>query len=86
MANVCQCDNCKKIIGEDEIKINLIGYEVSQNRRKRKMPMGYSVGIPQDFCSFDCLAEWAMNEQKMLDGYIVLANKMEQKATEKGCK
>lgn len=80
MANVCQCDNCKKIIGEDEIKIKLTGYEVSQNRRKRKIPMGYSVGFPQDFCSFDCLAEWAMNEQKMLDDYIELVNNMEQKS------
>lgn len=80
MAKVCQCDNCKKIIGEDEIKINLIGYEVTQNRRKRKIPMGYSVGIQQDFCSFDCLAEWALNEQKILDDYIELANKIEQKS------
>lgn len=83
MANVCQCDNCKKIIDADDIKIKLIGYEVSQNRRKRKQPMGFGLMKPEDFCSFKCLAEWAMNEQKLLDDYIELGQKYDEKALER---
>lgn len=78
MAMVCQCNNCKKIIGKDDIKINLIGYKVSHNAFSTQMPKGYAIGIPEDFCSFGCLAEWATEKQKMLDEYIELANKYEK--------
>lgn len=75
MGYVCQCDNCKKLIGEDDIKIKLIGYEVLQNRKKRKQPLGYGVYVPADFCSFTCLSQWAIEQQKMLDDYIELGKK-----------
>lgn len=77
MANVCQCDNCKKIIEENDIKINLIGYNVTQNLKSSKMPKGYEIKIPQDFCSFNCLSEWALKEQETLDEYKELAKKYE---------
>lgn len=79
MASVCQCDNCKKIIGDDDIKIKLNGYEVSQNRRKRMYPMGYGIGKPEEFCSFTCLAEWATKEQEVLNDFKELGKKYEEK-------
>lgn len=78
MANACQCDNCKKIIGDDDIKIKLLGFEVSQNRKKRKLPAGYGIQHPEDFCSFECMAEWALNQQILLNDYKKLAEKYEK--------
>lgn len=73
MAMVCQCNNCKKIIEKDDIKINLLGYKVSHNSSSKKLPMGYGIEIPEDFCSFNCLSEWAKEQQKLLDDYMELA-------------
>lgn len=69
MAKAYMCDHCKKLITEDDIRISLSGYCVHQNEKSDKMPRGYGVGIPQEFCSFSCLAAWAQDQQGMLDDY-----------------
>ena len=48
------------------------------------MPKGYSVGIPEEFCSFTCLANWADKQQKMLNDYKQLCKKIFYHPTEKG--
>ena len=72
MAKAHMCDQCKKLITEDGVRISLSGYVVMDARKKRR---GYSIRQPQDFCSFTCLAAWANEEQKMLDDYLILAEK-----------
>ena len=39
------------------------------------MPKGFSIGKPEDFCSFDCLSEWAQEQQKLLDEYMEISEK-----------
>lgn len=46
-----------------------------QNRESENMPKGFSIGKPEDFCSFTCLSEWALAQQKLLDEYIEIAEK-----------
>lgn len=72
MAKAFSCDNCGKLITDKDIRIVLNGYEIMQNRENGEMPKGYDIGKPEEFCSFNCLSEWALNEQKMLDDYLKL--------------
>jgi hypothetical protein len=78
------CDNCKKAITENDLRITLSGYTVHENEKSASMPKGYSVGIPEEFCSFTCLANWADEQQKMLNDYKQLCKKRFDHPAEKG--
>ena len=67
MAKAHCCDQCGKLIKESDIHINLDGFSVLQNRENNEMPKGFSIEHPEDFCSFTCLSEWALEQQKLLD-------------------
>lgn len=69
MAKAYMCDHCKKLITEDDIRITLSGYTVYQNESCGDMPQGYGIGFPEEFCSFTCLSEWAIQQQALLDDY-----------------
>lgn len=73
MANAHCCDVCGKLIKDSDIRITLNGFSVIQNRENNDMPKGFSIGKPEDLCSFDCLSEWALETQKMLDEYKEIA-------------
>lgn len=75
MAKAYMCDQCKKLITEDDIRISLNGYIVHHNDRNKEMPKGYEIRKPEEFCSFSCLSEWAIEQQKLLDDYLNLAEK-----------
>ena len=57
MAKAYSCDECSTLITDKDIRIELKGYEVFQNRENRKMPKGYAIGKQEEFCSFTCLAK-----------------------------
>mgnify|MGYP003302310371 CR=1 FL=1 len=63
MADAKICDNCKKVI--EDIRITIKGYKV-----ETKEKLGYEVNRIEDFCSFNCLSEYAIEEQKLLDEII----------------
>lgn len=71
MAKAHCCDQCGKLIKESDIRINLDGFSVLQNRENNEMPKGFSIEHPEDFCSFTCLSEWALEQQKLLDTYYI---------------
>ena len=73
MAKAHCCDQCGKLIKDRDIRIILGGFSVLQNRENNDMPKGFSIGDPEDFCSFTCLSEWALEQQKLLDEYIEIA-------------
>lgn len=79
MAKAYMCDLCKKLISESDVRIRLFGYTVNHNENKARMPKGYSVSLPEEFCSFRCLANWADEQQKILDDYEQLCKDTEQK-------
>lgn len=60
---------CKKLIKDSDIRITLNGYTVYQNAESNKIPKGFTVVKPEDFCSFDCLSTWALQNKKILDEY-----------------
>jgi hypothetical protein len=78
------CDHCKRAITENDLRITLLGYTVHENEKNHLMPKGYSVGMPEEFCSFTCLANWADEQQKMLNDYKELCEKKFAHPTEKG--
>ena len=86
MAKAFVCDCCKKTMTGNDIRISLSGYKVSHNLQNNKMGKGYSIGFPEDFCSFDCLAKWANKQQLILNGYMEIVAKRygEGKAELKG--
>lgn len=69
MSKVYICDQCKNKIADEDIRITLIGYDVIQNREKVEYPQGYRVMVPRDFCSFNCVSNWAAEQQNLLDNY-----------------
>lgn len=69
MAKAHCCDVCKKLIKDSDIRITLNGFTVFQNIESNKMPKGFTIVKPEDFCSFDCLSKWALQHQKILDEY-----------------
>lgn len=75
MAKAHCCDQCGKLIKDSDIRITLDGFSVFQNRGNKRMPKGFSVSRPEDFCSFSCLSEWALEQQKLLDEYIEISEK-----------
>lgn len=75
MAKSHCCDQCGKLIKDSDIRITLDGFFVFQNRGNERMPKGFSVSRPEDFCSFSCLSEWALEQQKLLDEYIEISEK-----------
>lgn len=75
MAKAHCCDQCGKLIKDSDIRITLDGFSVFQNRGNERMPKGFSVSRPEDFCSFSCLSEWALEQQKLLDEYIEISEK-----------
>ena len=75
MAKAHCCDQCGKLIKDSDIRITLDGFSVFQNRGNERMPKGFSVSRPEDFCSFSCLSEWALEQQKLLDDYIEISEK-----------
>ena len=75
MAKAHCCDKCGKLIKDSDIRITIDGFSVLQNRDNKKMPKGFSIGKPEDFCSFDCLSEWAQEQQKLLDEYMEISEK-----------
>jgi hypothetical protein len=79
MAKAYMCDGCKKLITENDIRIVLHGYSVHHNIANEDMPKGYGIGIPEEFCSFKCLANWADEQQKLLDDYEALCLKRAEK-------
>ena len=54
------CDNCEKRI--DDFLIELQGYKV-----ENKENLGYAIKRKQEFCSFNCLSEYAKKEQKLFE-------------------
>lgn len=60
MADAKICDNCKKVI--EDVHITIKGYKV-----ETKEKLGYEIGRIEDFCSFNCLGEFAFKEQKLVD-------------------
>lgn len=75
MAKSYCCDQCRKLIKDSDIRIILDGFSVLQNRENGNMPKGFSIGKSEDFCSFRCLSEWALEQQKMLDEYLEIVEK-----------
>ena len=75
MAKAYCCDQCGKLIKDRDIRITLEGFSVFQNRKNNDMPKGFLTGNPKDFCSFTCLFEWALEQQKLLDKYMEIAEK-----------
>lgn len=75
MAKAHCCDQCGNLIKDSDIRITLDGFSGLQNKKNKKMPKGFSIGKPEDFCSFSCLAEWALEQQKMIDEYLKIAEK-----------
>ena len=75
MAKAHCCDQCGRLIKDSDVRITLDGFSVLQNRDNKKMPKGFSIGKPEDFCSFDCLSEWAREQQKLLDEYMEISEK-----------
>ena len=75
MAKAYMCDRCKKLIKEGDIRITLNGYTVHHNEGNAEMPKGYGFGIPEEFCSFTCLVDWATDQQWFLEEYLELAEK-----------
>lgn len=84
MAKVHCCDQCGKLIKDSDIRITLDGFYVLQNRENNDMPKGFSIGALEDFCSFTCLSEWALEQQKLLDEYIEIAGKHYAEALKDG--
>ena len=75
MAKAHCCDQCGKLIRDSDIRITLDGFSVLQNRENESMPKGFSIGKLEDFCSCACLSDWALEQQKMLDEYLEIAEK-----------
>ena len=75
MAKAYCCDQCGELIKDDDIRITIDGFSVLQNRENENMPKGFSVVNPKDFCSFVCLSEWIMEQQRLLDKYIEISEK-----------
>lgn len=84
MAKAHQCDQCGRLIQDKDIRITLDGYAVLQNRENGAMPKGFTIIQPEDFCSFQCLADWGLEQQKMLDEYLALSKKWEALKDGKG--
>ena len=63
MADAKICDNCKKVI--EDIHIIMKGYKV-----ETKEKLGYELSKTEDFCSFNCLSEFAIKEQKLVDEFL----------------
>lgn len=78
MSKVHCCDLCGKMIKDSDIKISVLGFSVTQNMDNMEMPKGFSILQPEDFCSFDCLSKWAIENQKILDKYIELSKKFNE--------
>lgn len=72
------CDQCGKLIKDKDIRITINGFSVLQNQESNRFPKGFQVEKPEDFCSFQCLANWALEAQQMLDEYIKIASKFEE--------
>jgi len=79
MAKAYMCDCCKKLISENDLRITLSGYTVHHNEENAQMPKGYLLGFPEEFCSFMCLANWADEQQKLLNDYKALCAKRAEK-------
>ena len=71
MANARICDNCKKVI--DDVSITLKGYKV-----ETKEKLGYEIGHIEDFCSFNCLKEYAEKQQKLLEESLKVIEKYKE--------
>lgn len=84
MAKAHCCDQCGKLIKDSDIRIALDGFYVLQNQENEKMPKGFSVRHPEDFCSFSCLAEWALEQQKFLNEYGEIVEKYYREALNDG--
>ena len=67
MANAKVCDNCGKVI--DGIHISIKGYKVEK--------IEYGIDGIEDFCSFNCLSEYAKKQQEILEDVLKLKNKKE---------
>lgn len=75
MAKAHCCDQCGKLIKDSDIRITLDGFSVLQNRESENIPKGFRIWQSEDFCSFTCLSKWALEQQKLLDEYIEIAEK-----------
>lgn len=74
------CDFCGKLIKDEDVRISVTGFSVIQNAANSKMPKGFSVAEPEDFCSFICLSGWAIENQKILDDYLEISKKPEEES------
>lgn len=70
MANAKICDNCKKVI--EDIRIKIEGYKV-----ETKEKLGYELKHIEDFCSFNCLSEYAKKQQELLDEALKVIERYE---------
>lgn len=73
---VHSCDQCGRVIKDTDIRVSIDGFSVIHNINNPKMPKGFSLQKPEDFCSFQCLANWALDTQKLLDQYKEIAKKI----------
>lgn len=62
---------------DSNIRITLDGFSIIQNIENEKMPKGFTIQHPEDFCSFSCLSEWALEQQVFLDEYKGITQKGE---------
>lgn len=60
MADAKICDNCKKVI--DDVSIVIKGYKVTTKEK-----LGYEIEHIEDFCSFNCLRDYAEKQQDLLE-------------------
>ena len=72
MADAKICDNCKKII--EDVHITIKGYKV-----ETKEKLGCELSKIEDFCSFNCLGEFAIKEQKLVDEAVQKVKEYEEK-------
>jgi hypothetical protein len=78
MSKAITCDQCGKLIADNDIRIVIHGYTVIHNAAKPDTKhKGYGIGYPQDFCSMTCLAQWAEGQQELLDDYLALVKRRE---------
>ena len=74
MANARICDNCKEVI--DDVSITLKGYKV-----ETKEKLGFEIIHIEDFCSFNCLGEYAKKQQELLEESLKVIEKYKEENT-----
>lgn len=72
------CDMRGEIIKDEDIRIVLDGYCIKQGPDICIFPNMVSIGAKTDFCSFDCLARWALGQQKRLEENRTISDRLRE--------